>query len=692
MADSGTKNLGSIFKEGLFRIPNYQRGYAWSSKQVNEFLDDLEHVYESEGSNKHYLNSIIVEGESDGHSFSDKIMIIDGQQRIITSALVVNEILQRIYEIDEEIDDAQSILLQAENKLYSSLFRRSKSDVNYRVLPARKFEEIYKTLVLTEEGREDRIDKAKEKSKYPSEEKLSKASNVIGERIDNIIGEEGTLERLISLHSLTSTLLDNFTATLHEVETESEAGRIFEAINDRGKDLNRADKIKSYLVYESTHDGVNVDVEWVHRMFTEIYEIINRYASTPSETDRLIDSLIGHHWTMFAGETQIESPGNLQGRHRKATEEIEQIKYAKYHLSQGGDADRKTKWIESYVQSLRKSSDAYVKTTGIEKRNIFDSAKKYLSDDVDEDKVRTLLYAINEFMPSNVYCLLMALNLRYENEKVYEEVLYSLEKLAMRMYAIGGARRDTKRNDFESLSRTLFWTGRSDLKDVYPEDSPIVSSVETGSNKYRVEGSTSDAGQVIDRVEEWAYKYSHRMEDGREVDTFRERLANHNLSGLGVPNWGGIRSRELKNYLLYRYEHELRKGGAQLRDYLKSEIDQLTVEHVWPKEFPDGGIESDISTDEYEHYIERIGNLALLSLSDNSSAGNEDYYTKWKKAYDDAGDGTMMFREEFPNPIEKSSNKAHKEGFESWSKDLIEWRSKRIAEELSRHWSTQRSL
>ena len=35
------KSLDSLFKEKLFRIPDYQRGYAWQLNQLTAFWEDL---------------------------------------------------------------------------------------------------------------------------------------------------------------------------------------------------------------------------------------------------------------------------------------------------------------------------------------------------------------------------------------------------------------------------------------------------------------------------------------------------------------------------------------------------------------------------------------------------------------------------------------------------------------------------
>lgn len=40
------KSLDSLFKEKLFRIPDYQRGYAWRHEQLKDFWEDLVNLAE----------------------------------------------------------------------------------------------------------------------------------------------------------------------------------------------------------------------------------------------------------------------------------------------------------------------------------------------------------------------------------------------------------------------------------------------------------------------------------------------------------------------------------------------------------------------------------------------------------------------------------------------------------------------
>lgn len=39
-------SLSTLFDKRIFRIPDYQRGYAWGTSQLNDFWDDLVNLTE----------------------------------------------------------------------------------------------------------------------------------------------------------------------------------------------------------------------------------------------------------------------------------------------------------------------------------------------------------------------------------------------------------------------------------------------------------------------------------------------------------------------------------------------------------------------------------------------------------------------------------------------------------------------
>ena len=49
-----TVNLINLFRDKMFRIPNYQRGYSWGERQLNELWDDITDI--TRGADGKYIN------------------------------------------------------------------------------------------------------------------------------------------------------------------------------------------------------------------------------------------------------------------------------------------------------------------------------------------------------------------------------------------------------------------------------------------------------------------------------------------------------------------------------------------------------------------------------------------------------------------------------------------------------------
>lgn len=66
-----------------FEVPDYQRGYEWKEKHLQDLWNDLERI--GEGVDFHYFGNIILRRKEGG----DKFEIVDGQQRMITLSLLM---------------------------------------------------------------------------------------------------------------------------------------------------------------------------------------------------------------------------------------------------------------------------------------------------------------------------------------------------------------------------------------------------------------------------------------------------------------------------------------------------------------------------------------------------------------------------------------------------------------------------
>ena len=84
-----------------FILPIFQRRYSWKKKQCEQLWDDVVRVGENEEIPAHFLGSIVSIG--DGSPTVPKFLIIDGQQRLSTVALMISALGRAIDTRDVDI-------------------------------------------------------------------------------------------------------------------------------------------------------------------------------------------------------------------------------------------------------------------------------------------------------------------------------------------------------------------------------------------------------------------------------------------------------------------------------------------------------------------------------------------------------------------------------------------------------------
>src|ERR1039457_6958452 len=85
------KSLTSLFAESLFRIPDYQRGYAWETEHIDDFIQDIDALVEDKLTVKsHYTGTIVVYCGNDA-----KIMDY-GTKRLTTSCLYLSVVFRSL--------------------------------------------------------------------------------------------------------------------------------------------------------------------------------------------------------------------------------------------------------------------------------------------------------------------------------------------------------------------------------------------------------------------------------------------------------------------------------------------------------------------------------------------------------------------------------------------------------------------
>ena len=129
MEKSNLITLDDLFLKSFFVIPDYQRGYSWEQKQINEFYEDLLIIMHNE--ENHYTGLLSLE-EISKEEMSEEYFkplrwlkdnlrytgyyIVDGQQRLTTCIIFINEILKYIKKLEHNKNlSSDKILINKES-------------------------------------------------------------------------------------------------------------------------------------------------------------------------------------------------------------------------------------------------------------------------------------------------------------------------------------------------------------------------------------------------------------------------------------------------------------------------------------------------------------------------------------------------------------------------------------------------
>ena len=105
--------LRAVFDDRyLFKIPAYQRPYAWTTEHADELIKDLLQTLREAPAEPYFLGSIILI-KSEDLPDSD---VVDGQQRLTTLTMLLC-VLREISTSDEYTREIDAFIWQAGNKL-----------------------------------------------------------------------------------------------------------------------------------------------------------------------------------------------------------------------------------------------------------------------------------------------------------------------------------------------------------------------------------------------------------------------------------------------------------------------------------------------------------------------------------------------------------------------------------------------
>ena len=217
----------------VFRVPDYQRGYAWD-EEFRVLWKDIKRLYKAENT-KHYTGMLALQEISDEHVKDEEaatgtsaFYIVDGQQRITSFVIIINSLITHIRNElpDRNMDEYDDLLV---------------------------FDGIVKRFGYSYQRKDDSSDYFEERI-YKNNTGLKHAdqylSNINAAR--DYIDSELKKKDLQEVLGILNAVLDRMVFNLYFVTDDFDVRVTFETINNRGKRLSNLELLKNRLMYLTT--------------------------------------------------------------------------------------------------------------------------------------------------------------------------------------------------------------------------------------------------------------------------------------------------------------------------------------------------------------------------------------------------------------------------------------------------------
>ena len=229
-------NIEKFFAGKFFKIPSYQRDYAWQLRNVDDLFEDIQEAIESQ--TNHFLGTFVLSNKVPDPTHH----VVDGQQRLTTLTMLLHALIGQLS------PEEQTLKIVNED-------RYIRSENQWRLTLLGTNDALFRKLLGGEEVAPDTM----------SQKRLVAAYQHIRQRV-RALREQDT--RLLSVWLKCIQGLE----VMEFVEgNDGRAIRIFQTVNDRGVALTNMEKAKSLLIYYSNrYLAGNLD-EFINDRFGQIF-------------------------------------------------------------------------------------------------------------------------------------------------------------------------------------------------------------------------------------------------------------------------------------------------------------------------------------------------------------------------------------------------------------------------------------
>lgn len=628
MANNKLLTLAEIFNNRFFRIPDYQRGYAWELEQLNDFWEDIENLKEEK---QHYTGLITIEPISkkqvenlekwkDDMWLFDKglkaYFVIDGQQRLTTTIILLQVILSKFkdddalnYDLVKKHKD-RYLFQEAGNEYKSFMFGYEKDNPS---------DEYFKTSILGQKS--STSDKVPKETLYTSN--LKEAKDFFSKKTDKLEKEQ--------IEVLLKKIVNGLKFNLYEIDEELDVFVTFETMNNRGKPLSKLELLKNRLIYITTllpdsEDDRNKLRRDINEVWKTVYEYLGKNRNKPLDDDEFLEN----HWIMYFtyDRKQAESYAKYL---------LDRYFVAKNILNPKDDDTRLDfKKIKSYIDSISESIKVWYYLFNPQQSGYGNEVKQWL------EKLNRL--GFGAFKP-----LIMASIVKNISENNLEKLLKTCERFIFLVFSLTRRPTNTKNNHFYRVAH------------FYCMD----------EDDWTIDNVIENIAYLTDGIHEEGY-----YDGWFDINKFFDYISEQFKKDEGFYTWNAIR------YFLYEYELYLQdKAKGNIKVSWETLRKPNTVEHIYPQHDSKpywAQRFSKISAKKKKILTHSLGNLLVLSQSKNSELQNEGF--DYKKRHKDKNDSYTGYFNGSYSEIEVAQ-------YNEWTEKEIKNRGIELLEFMESRWN-----
>lgn len=592
-------SLTDLFNRSIFRIPDYQRGYSWEELQLEEFWSDILNLLPNRD---HYTGMISLKKLDREYTSDEKwnderwlldnwnynaYHVVDGQQRLTTFIILINEIVLFYKRINPD---------KEMNQIFINSIPLNKIEEDFLVISKPDSADIIKTFKFGYEVDNPSYEFFKHKilgepnSGLLNETfytlNLENAKKFFSDRLQEEYDKNG----IHSIEDIFRKITQKLKFNMYYIDNDFNVFVAFETMNNRGKRLSNLELLKNRLIYLSTifsdeEDNKKAIRKNINNTWKDVYGYLGKNKlKALNDEDFLQD-----HWIIYFGYT----------RSNKVT-------YSSFLLN---DYFNQNNISDKYIIKTQEENNDEINIDNLDVSEIETKEENVTENKKEKLTLGSISKYINSMKSLIPYWYIVQNPEEYESIGEVRAMLQKLNRLQFVYFkpliTVLLSKKDITESDkvdtLKKIERFIFLHFR------------LVNYQSTYKNSffwnlahkfYINEVSLDEVNEELDKID---YLSDNKVANMNAILNNINRL---------FKNYKGYYSWPAKTYFLYEYELYLMNNQANQKIYpenlfKKDEKDKVSIEHIYPQ------------TDTNEYWVERFGNYTDTQRKYlNGSLGN----------------------------------------------------------------------